>query len=114
MVHCACGRLDVCIGTDASDKGFVFAVREGCRELASKVGRVWERTRLKSARSRALRSILPDVVSECSSSDEDEVSLARRKSRADFPEVSLQHLEPSAWRLATYGGFFREEKHRSF
>ena len=76
--------LDVCICTDASEKGSVFAVREGCRELASEVGRVSEGTWFKMssrsirARSRALRSIAPDVVLECSSSDEDEVSLARR------------------------------------
>ena len=44
-------------------KGFAFAVREGCRELTSEVGRVSERTRFKRssrsirARSRAHRSI---------------------------------------------------------
>ena len=38
------------------------------------------------AGSRALRSIAPDVVLECSSSDEDEVSLARRESRSGFQE----------------------------
>ena len=32
--------LDVCICTDASDKGFAFAVRERCRELGSEDGRV--------------------------------------------------------------------------
>ena len=32
--------LDVCICTDASEKGFAFAVHEGCSELASEVGRV--------------------------------------------------------------------------
>ena len=72
----------------ASEKGFGFAIREGRRELAAEVGRVSERTRFKRssgsscARSRALRSIAPDVDLECSSSDEDEVSLARRESRA--------------------------------
>ena len=96
--------LDVCICTGAPEKGFAFAVREGCRELASEVGRVSERTRFESspraigARLRALRSIAPDVAVECSSSDEDEVSLARRESRADFLEVSLQLLDPSGWR----------------
>ena len=56
--------LDVCICTDASEKGFAFAVREGCRELASEVGRVSERTSFKRSarsirvRSRALRSIV--------------------------------------------------------
>ena len=98
---------------DASEKCFAFAVRQGCRELASEVGRVSERTRFKStprsirARSRALRSIASDVVLDRSSSDEDEVSLARRQSRADFPEVPLQRLDPSEWKPA-YGGFFRE------
>ena len=49
------------------------------------------------ARSRALHSA--GVVSECSSSDEDEVSIARRRSRADLLEVSLQLLDPSGiWR----------------
>ena len=60
--------LDVCICTDASEKGFAFAVREGCRELASKGGGVSERTtsrrssRSPRARSRALRSIAPCVA----------------------------------------------------
>ena len=39
----------------------------------------------------------------------DEVSLARRESRADFPEVSLQLVDPSERKLALYGGFCREE-----
>ena len=102
--------LDFRICTDASEKWFAFTVREGCREQASEVGRVSERTRLKRssrsirARSRALR-----VVLEWSSSDEDVISLARVESRADFPEVSLQLLDSSEWRLAACGGFFREE-----
>ena len=52
--------------------------------------------------SRAVRSIAPDVGSECSSSDENEVSLAFMESRADFPEVSLQLLDPrnGDWRRA--------------
>ena len=88
-----------------SVKGFAFAVREGCRELFSEVVRVSERTRYKRssrsvrARSRALRSIAPEDVLECSSSDEDEMSLAWRQSRADFSEVSLQLLDRSEWRL---------------
>ena len=45
---------------------------------------------------------------ECSSSDEDKVSLAQRESRADFPEVLLQLLDPSAWTSVAYGGFVRE------
>ena len=47
--------LDVCIFTYASGMGFAFAVREGCRELASEVGRVSERTRFKR-RSRSIRA----------------------------------------------------------
>ena len=92
--------FDVCICTDASEKCFPFAVRAGCRELASEVGRASERTKFKRssrsvcAGSRALRSIAPDVDLECSRSEEDEVSLAQRESRADFPEVSLQLLGP--------------------
>ena len=35
--------------------------------------------------------------------------LVRRESRADFPEVSLQLLHPSEWKLAAFGGFVREE-----
>ena len=88
--------LDVCICTDASEKGFAFAVREGCRELASEVGRVSERTSCKRsarsirARSRAFRSMVPESCLECSSSDEDVISLARRECRADFLRLSLQ------------------------
>ena len=96
--------LDVSIRTDASEKGFAFAVREGCRELASEVGCVSERTRFKrSSRSRALRSIAPDVDLESSSSDENEVSLARRAS------LGLPWVDLSERRLATCGGFCREE-----
>ena len=77
--------LGVCICTDASEKGCALAVREGCRELASEVGRVAERTRFKrssmsiGARSHALRFMAPDVALECSSSDQDEVSLTRKE-----------------------------------
>ena len=91
-------RLDVCICTGASDKGFASAVREGCPGP--------ERTRFKRssrsirARSRALRSIALEASLESSSSDEDVMSLARRESRADFPEVSLQLLDPWEWKLA--------------
>ena len=61
--------------------------------------RIKRRSRSIRATSRALRSI----------SQEDEVSLALKESRADFPEVSLQHLDPSEWKLAAYGAFFRDE-----
>ena len=56
---------------DASEKCLAFAVREGCREGSR------GETRSIRARSRALRSISPDVDLTCSSSNEDEVSLAR-------------------------------------
>ena len=75
--------LDVCTCTDASEKCVAFAVREGCRELASAVGRVSEWTKFKrSSRTTPCqvacgRSIAPDVSLEWSSSDENEVSLAR-------------------------------------
>ena len=92
--------LDVCIGTDASEKGFEFAVRSRCHELASEVGRVRERTRFKRssrfvrARSRALKTVASEAALKCSSSGEDEVSLSRRESRADFPgnECRLAYL----------------------
>ena len=35
--------------------------------------------------------------------------LLPRQSRADFPSVSLQLVDPSEWKLAAYGGFWREE-----
>ena len=57
----------------------------------------------RAARSRALRAVAPEAASECSSSEEDEVSLAWRESRSDFLEVSLQLLDPSAWELVAYG-----------
>ena len=54
------------MSTDASEKGFAFAVREGCRELASKVGRVSERTRFKrSSRSIRARSRGPSRRMSC-------------------------------------------------
>ena len=58
------------------------------------------------ARSRALRSISPKVSLECSSSEEDEVSLALTESRAEFLEVSLLLVDPSEWRLTAYGASF--------
>ena len=54
-------------------------------------------------------SIVPESGLECSSSDEDVISLSRRESCADFAELSLELLELSEWTLAAYGGFFREE-----
>ena len=61
--HWSLRCLDVC------KRGFAFAVRDGCRELASESGRASERTRLKSssrsvrARSCALSTVAPEVVS---------------------------------------------------
>ena len=46
---------------------------------------------------------------ECSSWDEDVMSLARRESRVDFPEALVQPLDPSRWKLTACGSFFREE-----
>ena len=66
-------------------------------------------SRTIGARSRALRWIAPYVDLENSSSDENEVSLARKECRSEFPEVWLQLLDPPEWKLAAYGGFFREE-----
>ena len=43
--------LDICSCTDASEKCFAFAVREGCRVLASEVGRVSERPRFRKSSS---------------------------------------------------------------
>ena len=100
-------------------KGFEFPVCEGCRELASDVGRVSKRTRFKrSSRSirawwRALRSIAPDADPECSISDENEVCLTRRESCTDFPEVSMQLLDPSKRTLAACGGFSSRGKHHN-
>ena len=93
-------------------KVFAFAVRAGCRELASEVGRVSERTRFQRsstivrARSRALKTVASKAVSECFCSSGDEVSLSQRESCADFPEVSLQLLDPSAWDLVAIRAFF--------
>ena len=86
--------LDVCICTDAS-------IVQGTR--------FWSSSRSIGAGSRALRSIAADAALGDTSSDEDEVSLARWESRADFPEVPLQLLDPEEWKLAAFGGFFREE-----
>ena len=56
--------LDVCVCADPSEKCFAFAVREGCRELASEVGRFSEQTRFertsKSIRARS-RHFIPSL-----------------------------------------------------
>ena len=69
-------------------EGVTFDARrwfQGCRELASEVGRVSERTKFKRSSSssgpdRGRRSIAPDVDLESSGSDEKQVSLARMES----------------------------------
>ena len=72
-------------------KGFAFAVREGCRELASEVGRVSERTGFKRrsksirARSHALRFIALDVALDISGSGEDAVSLSQKRESRRLP-----------------------------
>ena len=60
------------------------------------------------ARWRALGSIAPVVDLVCSSSDEGEVSLARRESCADFRKYRSNFLDPSEWTLAAYGLFLEE------
>ena len=58
--------LDVCICADASEKNFAFAVREGCRELASEVGRVLERTKFQiRSPGRARSAVAPEAILEC-------------------------------------------------
>ena len=108
-------RLDLCICADASKRAsrsrFVKDAASWRRRLVESQSGQGTRKSSRSihARSRALRSIAPEVGWECSGSDEDEVSLARRESRADFPEASVQLLDPSEGRLAAHGGFLREE-----
>ena len=106
--------LDVCICTDASETGFAFAVCEGCHELASEVGRVSQRTRFPSssrsigARSRALRFIALVVDWKVQVRTRTRGRLHNR----NFAQTSLGclcNLDPSKWRLAEYGGFFRDE-----
>ena len=99
----------------ASEKGFAFEVGEGCRELASEVGLVSERKRYR----RSSRST--PCLAACASLHRARGQFGvfkfgrgcdvacRGESRADFPEVSLKLLDPSEWKLAAYGGFFREE-----
>ena len=90
-------------------RDLAFAVRKGCRELASEVGRVSERTRLRSSSQVHPRQVNVRFAPSrrksvwCSSPDEDELSLALRESGTDFPAVSLQLLNPSKWRLTAYG-----------
>ena len=49
------GWLDVCICTDAAEKRFALAAREGCRERGSEDGQVSERTRFQRS-SRSIRA----------------------------------------------------------
>ena len=113
-----CGGLTSAPVRMRQKKGLAFTVREGCRELASKVDRVSKRTRFKRSsksirvKSRALRSIAPDVELDSSSSDENDVSIAKRENCADLPEVSLQLADSTEWTMAAYDGFCREENIR--
>ena len=93
--------LDVCICTDASEEGFAFAVREGCRELASEVGRVSERTRFKSS-SRSIRwSVQVRTRVRCRL-PEGRVARTSQKCRCNF-----WLPRNGSWRRAV--GVFREE-----
>ena len=85
---------------------FVTVVASWLRRLVgSQSGTRFKRsTRSIRAWSRALRSIAPDVNLECSSSDDNEVSLAQRERCA-----YCNFLDPSEWRLVAHGGFFRKE-----
>ena len=106
--------LDVCICTGASEKGFAFAVLEGCRELASEVGRVSERTRFK----RSSRSVVPGRVR---SVPFHQVSVrnvqVRTRMRCRLPEGRVAwtalrfryNLDPMEWTSAAYGAFFRDK-----
>ena len=91
--------LDVCVCADPSEKGFAFAVREGCRELASEVGRFSEQTRFKRtsksirARSRHFIPSLLEVGFVSSSSDEDARNGDWRGYRAFFREENIMTLE---------------------
>lgn len=93
--HWSLPWLDVCICTDASENCFAFTVHDGCRELCSEVGRVSERTRFhrKVQICSCQVAYAQGSGSQCSSSGEENVSHARRESRADFPEVSWRLLE---------------------
>ena len=94
--------LDVCICTDASEKSFAFAVREGYRELASEVGRV-------DKFKRCSRSIVPGCASPSRRRSVCSVQVRTRMmslARVRPGRESLQLLALSEWRLAAYGGFF--------
>ena len=80
--------LDVCICTDASEVGFAFAVRESAS---------WLRRLAGSQSGQGSRAAPGRGVAH-----------PKGESCTDFPEVSLQLLDPSEWRLVAYGGFFRE------
>ena len=79
--------LIVCIFTAASEKGFAFAVREGRPRACLGTDKVLEQLQPGPLRagSRALRSIAPEAGLECSSSDEDEASLATKGESRELP-----------------------------
>ena len=75
-------------------KGFAFAVREGWlgKPVVSESEQDSRAVPGPHVPDRALRSITPGVDLENSSPDD---MRCRIKCRADFPEVSLQLLDPS-------------------
>ena len=95
-------QLDVCICTDASEKGFAF-VKDAAswpqKLVVSQSGHGSREAPGPSVTDRAL--IAPvSIWIESSGSDGNEVSLARRESRADFPKVSHNFWIPTEWKLA--------------
>ena len=98
--------FDVCICTDASETGSRFVkdvVSWPVKSVVSRSGRGSRSSRYPPSVPRRQMSIWKSQVrtrmrgrlpEEC---------------RADFPEVSLQLMVPSKWRLADFGAFFREE-----
>ena len=105
--------LDVCIFADAPKKGFAFAVRGGCRDLASEVGRGQRFER--SSRSIRAHSRVSSVPSCQMSIWKDQV---RTRMRVACPKGVSPRLSPrcrcnfwipSKWTLAACGGFSRKE-----
>ena len=108
--------LDVCICTDASEMGFAFASREGCRELASEAGRVSEPDKVQE---KLQGPSVPGHVRFApshqksnwngSGSDEDEVSLARTVARTSR-KCRCNFWNPlSEWKLVAHGALFGNE-----
>ena len=99
--------LDVCICTDASEKGFAFVVREGCRKLASVVSSSRQASREASGPSvpghvrfapsrRESTWIIPvPTRMRCCSSEKSVVQTSLRR--------HCKFLDPSKWKLTAYG-----------